>query len=126
MACTISSSSFSKTNKFLNNLTSKKTYYSVLKKYASAGVTELQHATPIDTGLTAYSWDYDIVSTSTGYDIYWTNSNIQGRWNIAVLIQYGHGTNNGGYFSGIDYINPAIDKTATALINAIMDEVHDS
>ena len=28
--------------------------------------------------------------------------------NIAVLLQYGHGTRNGGYVEGRDYINPAI------------------
>ena len=28
--------------------------------------------------------------------------------NIAIILQYGHGTNHGGYVQGRDYINPAI------------------
>ena len=31
--------------------------------------------------------------------------------NIAIILQYGHGTGTGGYVAGRDYINPALAKT---------------
>lgn len=30
--------------------------------------------------------------------------------NIAIILQYGHGTGTGGYVAGRDYINPALAK----------------
>lgn len=37
--------------------------------------------------------------------ITWRNSNIVDGVPIAVILQYGHGTRNGGYAEGVDYIN---------------------
>lgn len=80
-----------------------------LDKYGSEGVAALASATPIDSGKTAASWGYEIKRNSEGsYSIVWTNSNINNGVLIAVLIQYGHGTRNGAYVQGRDYINPAI------------------
>ena len=36
------------------------------------------------------------------------DSNIVDGVPIAVILQYGHGTRNGGYVEGVDYINPAM------------------
>ena len=80
----------------------------ILDKYGAMGVDALQDATPKDTGLTAASWDYEINRTNNSVSIVWTNSNIQNGANIAVLIQYGHGTGWGSYVQGVDYINPAL------------------
>jgi hypothetical protein len=82
----------------------------VLNKYGKKGVEALAEATPIDTGKTAESWSYDIVKTQTGYKIVWKNSNIENGVSIAILLQYGHGTRNGGYVEGTDYINPAVQS----------------
>jgi len=81
---------------------------SVLNKYGEMGVNALSNATPIDSGLTAQSWYYTIESRRGYYSIRWHNSNVQSGLPIAVLIQYGHGTRNGGYVQGRDYIMPAI------------------
>ena len=35
------------------------------------------------------------------------NSHIQNGVPIAIILQYGHGTRNGGWVEGRDYINPA-------------------
>lgn len=83
-------------------------YLKTVEKYALEGVVALANATPIDTGLTAQSWNYKIDRTLTHTTIMWTNDNIQGGIPIAVILQYGHGTRNGGYVQGRDYINPAI------------------
>lgn len=83
-------------------------FYTSLERYAKEGVAALSAATPVNTGKTASSWDYEIVRTKGRVSIYWTNSNINKGVPIAVILQYGHGTNNGGYVEGIDYINPAL------------------
>jgi hypothetical protein len=79
-----------------------------LNKYGQEGVAALASATPKDTGLTADSWYYEIIRSNGSVRIVWKNSNIQNGVPIAVILQYGHGTKNGGYVQGRDYINPAI------------------
>lgn len=86
----------------------KMDFFRNLEKYAQEGVAALSSATPVDSGLTAASWDYEIVKKKGSISIYWTNSNVNAGVPIAVILQYGHGTNNGGYVQGRDYINPAI------------------
>lgn len=81
---------------------------SVLNKYGAKGVQALASATPIDSGRTASSWGYEIERSGSGWSIHWTNDNINQNVNIAVILQYGHGTGTGGYVAGRDYINPAI------------------
>ena len=83
-------------------------YLRALKKYAQRGVEALSKATPVDTGKTASSWSYEIAVTREGYTIYWDNGNVNRGISIALLLQYGHGTRNGGFVEGRDYINPAL------------------
>lgn len=80
----------------------------VLNKYGKRGVDALSFATPIDTGLAANSWYYDIVRYDGGVKIVWSNSDIEGGYNVAILLQYGHATKDGTRVEGIDYINPAL------------------
>lgn len=98
---------FSKTEKFLKKALGKD-YRNVLEKYARQGVQALSAATPVESGLTAASWSYEIVSDANGLSIFWNNSNVNKGVKIALILQYGHGTRNGGYVVGRDYINPAI------------------
>lgn len=98
---------FKNTERFFNK-NKKINIVSILEKYGQAGVAALSSATPVDTGLTANSWDYEISQKDGRISIYWTNSNVNKGVQIAVILQYGHGTNNGGYVRGIDYINPAL------------------
>lgn len=79
-----------------------------LTKYGEMGVEALSAATPVDTGLTAASWEYDIKENKNGLSIVWRNTNVVDGQPIAILLQYGHATRNGGYVTGIDYINPAL------------------
>ena len=98
---------FKKTFKFLKKAEgiSKK---DVLKAYGEIGVLALKNATPVESGKTASSWYYTISKTNKGYKITWRNSNINKGSQIAILIQYGHATKNGGFVQGVDYINPAL------------------
>lgn len=116
---------FSKTEKFLNS-TSKKLYYRNLQKYAEQGVAALASATPVDSGTTANSWGYEIRQTKNSVSIYWTNSNVNKGVPIAVIIQYGHGTRNGGYVQGRDYINPAMRPIFDKIAESVWKEVTSS
>lgn len=98
---------FSKTKRFLERV-KKGIDRSLLEKYGREGVAALASATPIDSGLTASSWSYEITQTNNSATITFNNSNIQNGVPIAVILQYGHGTGTGGYVQGRDYINPAI------------------
>lgn len=108
---------FNKTEKFLKKSFGRN-YKNVLEKYGQQGVSALSAATPVDSGLTAVSWSYEIIQNKDSISVVWNNSNINKGVNIAIILQYGHGTRNGGYVRGRDYINPALkpifDKMAAA------------
>lgn len=80
----------------------------ILDKYGRLGVEALSAATPVDTGLTASSWYYEITRSKERATLSFWNSNIQNGVPIAIILQYGHATRNGGWVEGRDYINPAI------------------
>lgn len=98
---------FSKLTRYLMK-TKEAIKVSDLERYGKEGVAALASATPVDTGLTANSWFYEIDRTDTSASISFYNSNVQNGIPIAIILQYGHGTRNGGWVQGRDYINPAI------------------
>ena len=79
-----------------------------LDKYGREGVAALSSMTPIDSGETAKSWYYKIENQNGKARILFCNSSINDGVPIAIILQYGHGTRNGGWVEGRDYINPAI------------------
>lgn len=98
---------FDNTFRFLKKMSNFKVN-KILEKYGAMGVSALAAATPVDSGLTANSWGYEISVEKEGATIHWTNTNQNNGVYIAVILQYGHGTGTGGYVQGRDYINPAI------------------
>lgn len=115
-------SNFSKTIKYLNRIKSAVTI-DMLKKYGERGVSALASATPVDSGKTANSWHYKIEKNRGSIAISFFNSNIQNGVPIAIFIQYGHGTRNGGWVQGRDYINPAIQPIFDQMAREIWREV---
>lgn len=97
----------SKTVSFLNKAKGK-SIVSTLERFGAEGVAALSAATPVESGKTSSSWSYEIQSGNGYHKLIFLNSNINKGANIAILLQYGHGTRNGGYVQGRDYINPAI------------------
>lgn len=95
----------------------------IFDKYGKLGVAALASATPVRTGKTASSWDYRIKVTSSNITIEFLNDNINKHVNIAMILQYGHGTRNGGWVQGQDYINPAIRPVFQALVKEVWEEV---
>lgn len=94
-----------------------------LRKYGEKGVNALREATPKDSGLTATSWKYKIEKEAGKTSLTFYNSNVQNGVPIAIILQYGHGTRNGGWVEGYDYINPAIRPIFKELADAAWREV---
>nr|DAQ46675.1 MAG TPA: type I neck protein [Caudoviricetes sp.] len=116
------SGDFKKNLTFLTNLR-KKSIRPILEKYGQKGVEALAEATPKATGKTAASWSYEIKMEKTGAVLSWKNANIVDGVPIAVILQYGHGTRNGGYVQGVDYINPAMKPVFDAIRDELWKEV---
>lgn len=113
---------FSKTIQYMSNA-KKAINLNMLDKYGKMGVEALSAATPIDSGNTANSWRYEITKTNGSAKITFFNSNIQNGVPIAIILQYGHGTRNGGYVNGVDYINPALQPVFEKITNEAWKEV---
>ena len=94
-----------------------------LDKYGREGVAALSSATPIDSGKTANSWSYEITNKNGSITISFNNSNIQNGVPIAIILQYGHGTKNGGWVQGRNYINPAIQPVFDEIVDKAWREV---
>lgn len=94
-----------------------------LDRYGREGVAALASATPVDTGLTASSWKYEIIRTRGFVSINFLNTNVQNGVPIALILQYGHGTRNGGWVEGRDYINPTIQPIFDRLAKELWEEV---
>lgn len=116
---------FEKTRKFLKEA-GKRDLDNILNKYGKMGVENLSAYTPRDTGLTASSWTYTIEKTKNKVSIIWRNTNVVDGVPIAIILQYGHATRNGGYVEGVDYINPALEPVFKELKDHIWREVSKS
>ncbi|HEY2455589.1 MAG TPA: hypothetical protein VGI71_23840 [Scandinavium sp.] len=115
--------SFDRTERFLSALT-KGRQYAFLDTYARRGVAALAAATPERSGVTAASWDYEIVKSGSDVTIWWTNTHKDEFGTpIAIMLQFGHGTGTGGYVQGRDYINPAIQPIFDEIANDVWREV---
>lgn len=113
---------FSKTTKYLEK-SKKGININSLKKYAEQGIEILKSNTPKDTGLTASSWYYKIEQDKKKIRIIFCNSNIQDGIPIAIILQYGHATGNGGWVEGRDYINPSLQPIFDKIANKAWKEV---
>ncbi len=113
---------FSKTRKFFEKAKKGVNVHN-LEQYGQAGVNALMSSTPVDSGLTASSWYYEIEKKDGKIKINFCNSNIQNGVPIAIILQYGHGTRNGGWVEGKDYINPAIQPIFDKIAKTAWKEV---
>lgn len=114
---------FSKTFKFLEGARKLVHVPTILEQYGQRGVDALSAATPVDSGKTASSWYYEVRESKDMYQLVFSNSNVNEGVPIAIILQYGHGTRNGGYVEGIDYINPALQPIFDELAKKVWKEV---
>lgn len=115
---------FKKLPAFLEKIRDQR-YMQVLDKYGRIGVEALRNATPVDTGLTASSWTYEVQNeTPLGrYAIEFHNSNVNKYVNIAIILDVGHGTGTGGWVEGKHYIDPALQPIIDDLTKEVWEEV---
>lgn len=111
-----------KTDNFLDRMI-KGDLYSNVERYAQMGVEALRSNTPRDSGLTADSWDYEIEEENGSLTIWWKNSNVVNGFNVAIGLQYGHGTGSGGYVQGRDFINPSLKPIFDKIADGVWKEV---
>lgn len=97
----------------------------ILNKYGEIGVERLRAATPVDSGVTADSWSYEIKKDGHNYALIWTNSNMAEWIPVVILLQYGHGTRGGTWVEGRDFINPALRDVFEDLSRELRGEVSD-
>lgn len=117
---------FKTTFKFLKAM-KEKHWLKNLDKYGQMGVDALRANTPRDTGLTAESWNYEIKITDKYTYINWYNTNvIKDYFNVALAIQTGHGTKEGVWIEGRDYINPALRPIFDKIADGVWEEVKNS
>lgn len=81
---------------------------SILERYGVVGCDALTEMTPVDTGETAMSWSFEIIQNGSSFILQFNNAHVEKGVNIAVILQTGHPTRNGGWVEGRDYINPAL------------------
>lgn len=110
------------TFRFLEKV-NRRSFFKNLEKLCEEGVDALREHTPKDTGKTSECWSYRIEEAKDGLSIYWVNSNFNNYVNIAIILQYGHGTGTGGYVTGVDYINPALKPIFEKLADKVWKEV---
>lgn len=113
---------FKNTEKFLKN--KKRININILDKYGKIGVEALKKNTPVDTGVTSNSWYYKIENQNGKVTLNFYNSNVKNNVNIAIIIQYGHGTKNGGWVEGIDYINPAVQPVFDKILSDVWGDIN--
>ena len=118
----VSHGSFDKATAYLQKLKMFK-INRILNDAGQKGVDALRAATPRNTGELANSWSYKIVNDGSRATIEWHNSDIEGGYSVALLVQYGHGTNKGGYVPPHDYINPAIEPILEEISRQVGEEV---
>ena len=114
--------SFNRTTRFLHDIL-RLDYKTIMARYGRMGIKELSAATPIDSGITADSWYYEIHELPTGLSIVWSNKNINDGVNIAIILRYGHGTGTGGYVVGRNYISPAIRPVFDEMADSVWKEL---
>lgn len=117
-----STGSFKNTESFLNRM-AKRSPFQKLERYAQMGTDALRNATPVDTGLAAQSWEHEVLYENGVYAIIWSNTNVENGASVVILIQYGHGTRDGNYIQGLDFINPAIKPVFEKILDEVWKEV---
>ncbi len=109
---------FNNVEKWLNSLLNRD-YLNIISEYGQKGVDALRKATPIDSGLAASSWGYEIQQGLWTTTIVWTNSDIEGGCSVVLLLDRGHATKSGSWVSGLHFIDDAIDPVIDDLVQAV-------
>lgn len=105
-----------KTDKFFKK-SIKITKIDNLDLLAERCIERLKESTPKDSGLTAKSWDYEIIKRKNKNTLYIVNTNIQNGTKIALILEFGHATTDGRWIEGKNYIGPATLEAYNEILN---------
>lgn len=120
-----SGGSFNNTLNFLNAIL-RDEFGTGIEQAAQRGVVALQQATPEESGLTAGSWSFEIDKGFDSTTVWFINDHVVDDFNVAIGLQYGHGTGTGGWVQGYDYINPALRPIFDEIADEIWREVQNA
>ena len=96
----------------------------VLTKTGAQALEKLKEATPVRTGRTRDSWSYAVIKTERGYRLVFSNSNMNAEGlPVVVLLEYGHGTKNGGYIPARYFIKKTLNPIYAELRSRLKKEV---
>ena len=95
----------------------------LMDRYGAKGVEILSQETPYYTGLASSSWRYEVIQDLYGYTIEFHNDDLEGGYNVILLIRYGHGVKGGGYVRGREFIDPAIQEVFDEMVEDLWKEV---
>ena len=98
---------FKFTMRFLKKISSR-AFYKKLEDYAKEGVEALSNATPKKTGDLAMRYSYEINVGLDSTTITWYNDKLINGESLVLMLNYGHGTRNGGWVNGLNFIDPAM------------------
>lgn len=113
---------WSSTSEWLSRL-ARQEMFKALAGHGARGVAALAAATPVDSGVSAGSWSYEVRIDNKGATVQWTNSNVAGRAPLVIMLTYGHATGTGGWVAGRDFINPAIQPIMDQIANDVWKEM---
>lgn len=114
-----------RTEKFLASMANGDPFKG-LESLAQEGVAALKSVTPHATGETAAAWTYEIEQGEGSFTIWWLNTHTVEGFNVAIGLQYGHGTGQGGWVQGYDYINPALRPVFDKIADKVWKEVQNA
>lgn len=107
---------FEKLDTYLNK-SLRLTKFREVEQIAETCIAKLVEVTPKDTGLTSRSWYYVIERSKNSVKLNIYNKNIQNGINVALLLEYGHGTRNGGWIEGGHFIEPVVFESYQKILN---------
>lgn len=123
MSISFKGATFPKTTTWLEKLKRGK-YENLLNRIGELGVEALSESTPKDTSRTANSWSYTLTVKDDKYRLSWVNSVMAGQTPLVLLIEYGHGTKNGGYVSGRPFITSALEPVFEEFKKLLLSEIN--
>lgn len=86
-----------------------------IRKIADEAIIELSLNSP--NSEIASSWSYGIIRDPKHFILYFNNSYVRNGVNMAIIANYGHGTLDGNWVPGTNYIDKPIRKAYYKIID---------
>lgn len=95
-----------------------------LNKYGEKGVEALKAVTPVRTGLTRDSWEYQVTQKDGKLRLIWRNTNLTNEGvPVVVLLEYGHGTSNGRFVPARPFVRATLKPIIERISHVVLKNV---